>query len=641
MHIDIKSNYNNVIRLDITDRSVESFSQIDYQRSQEALNIMQQEAINISNRSVEAIMTSNNSQGESFFKKIINWFIKIKNFIVNTFKRIGAFIKRIFDVIFHKNKIKTVEVDNQQPVTPQEIEKKNEIIRTKMKTKNPNVTEEEIEKKIIKPKPTVIRVKYTMNDGNVVSSVIDVETINQYAVLEGIKSVPKCKHISENVSKLQEYNYEFNDITDAGNKIHELKTLKEMCFEPASDASKIECIKECADSFKDIKRLENITSAGDALANKIDKTISELNTLNNKPDVTENETKKCKTMIKIVNLFSSIATSYVSSVIRIMMELTRIVDADSALYGGDGAINYGVNDRISIKRSIDTYIIDMRKVTLNKNMFSSPQEYEKALDVVNKIYASIQSSGTSTITNRQLNDLYMQYLNIFVQQSTKLKMFVGKLGQNTAMSMYNFDVFKETDGSVSISCQLVIDNRKHISLSGVSVLYHSSENPNLTVLSPTIGNLQGDNGDLGNGVITKGNKLRVYASKVPVLKNGFPITTEGVFEFFTRSFASYQLPTTSYALDSSLDGLYIYPIQTSQLDPNDVYADPEHNGVMSRLFRSNTKDNCVYIETDKDIKLGSKMYIKQFVNTTKLLDMIKNYLNKQHGMVNNNKKVDI
>ena len=38
MHIDIKSNDNNVIRLDITDRSVESFSQIDYQRSQEALN---------------------------------------------------------------------------------------------------------------------------------------------------------------------------------------------------------------------------------------------------------------------------------------------------------------------------------------------------------------------------------------------------------------------------------------------------------------------------------------------------------------------------------------------------------------------------------------------------------------------------
>jgi len=602
---------------------------MDYNKSQEALNIIQQEAMTLS---AESVVDEQNNQ-KTFIQKIIDFFKRLKDAVVRAFNKFIGFIKRIFGILFNKHQIKDIQID--ENVSPDVINQKNNKFNNFIKQNSDNIKND-----LINPSSkTNIGVRYLLGNGKVIQSVIDIGNINQYAVFEGIKSVPNCANIENNLNYIQTSSELITKaISDGLNEsdvreyISSLQAMKQKLFVEATDSNTYTNVKLCISNFKGIKQLDQISKLGNDIGGKLDKCISELNN-----GVVDRETNIMKHQQKIIGLYSSLVTGYISSIVRIYVELTRIVEADVRILGDDAGVGEYVKG-VSVKRYLDTYCIDLRKVLLSKNTFTD-DEYKRLREIVDKLISYFNAGNKSTVTNRDMNTLYGEFLDIFMKKSNKLKMFTGKINNNTALTMYNFSAGYEGNGDIFITCQIVVDNRKKIDMSNIQTLYHTSYSSNLTEISPTIGNSEGmgGQGDLGQSIITKGNKLRIYAAKYPAMKNGFPISDEGIYEFiriynkmFFKRFVNkigIDSIDSENILTQLLGGekLYIYKIDPSKLRNVGIYADPEHNGVLSKIMHKQVSDNCVYIETDEEIKLDGKLPLSNFVNFNNVTNKLKDY----------------
>ena len=619
---------------------------MDYNKSQEALNIIQQEAMTLS---AESVIDDQNNQ-KTLIQKIIDFFKRLKDAVIRAFKRFIGFIRHIFEILFNKHQIKDIQID--ENVSSDVINQKNDKI--KLLEKSDDVIKQNsdnIKNDFINPSSnTNIGVRYLLSNGKVIQSVIDIGNINQYAVFEGIKSIPNCANIENNLKYIQTSSDLITKVmsdglneSDVRGYISNLQDMKRKLFVEATDNNTYTNVKLCISNFKGIKQLDQISKLGNDIGEKLDKCISGLN------NSVDKETSIMKHQQKIIGLYSTLVTGYISSIVRIYIELTRIIEADVRILGDDADV--GLYDKgVSVKRSFDTYYIDLRKVLLSKNAFTD-DEYKHLRGIVDKLVSYFNAGNKSTITNRDMNTLYGEFLDIFMKKSNKLKMFTGKINNNTALTMYNFSAGYEGNGDIFITCQIVVDNRKKIDMSNIQTLYHVSYSSNLTEISSTIGNSEGmaGQGDLGQSIITKGNKLRVYASKYPVIKNGFPISDEGIYElirvynkmFFKQLVNKVGIDSidSENILTQLLGGekLYIYKIDPSKLRNANVYADPEHNGVLSKIIHKQVSDNCVYIETtDEKIKLDGKLPLSNFVNfnnvTNKLKDYVRNNIQSDHSI---------
>ena len=315
-----------------------------------------------------------------------------------------------------------------------------------------------------------------------------------------------------------------------------------------------------------------------------------------------------------MNLFASLVTSYTSAYIRILMEITRLVETESRILGiYESRVN--ANNRefgAKIRRgSYDSYTIEINDAEVNKELFTEQElaALEKNIKMINLYKYEGKSESWKY---PELNRAYSEIIRIFSSKNNQIKSLVGKITPETAFTMYAFNI-EPHDSFIKMQGRLVIDNRKRIDPSSLKCLYHSSD-ADLTEISATSVATKGMGGsnDYGQAIATFGGKCRVYAAKWPVIKNGVPISNEALARLL-----KHLISPTVQAIEHWCQGLYVYEISNTELQKcSGIYADPEHNGAMQKIISNGAtiKDNCVYIESDKPIKIAKKHPITDFVD---------------------------
>jgi len=603
---------------------------LDLGRSIESCGVISKEALE---KSCEGF--GNDVKSNGLIAAIIKKFKELKDWIVAKFKALVGFIRKLIDRIFHRSKIKNIELSDN--VTYEDIKQKNKIIDDYNK-RHENKMEP------VAPSSNLLKIVYEDFSHKTTSAVIDISDYKQYAVLQNIKCIPVFMEPSkfrESANKLQTSLESAmkpgNDVNS--NVISDVQKFKKELFDSdVSDNNIKRRFIEFAKAFKNLESLETITTVGTDLGKHIDEFISEFQS-GSRP-----ENESAQKAYKVMNLFASLVTSYTSAYVRILMEITRLVETESRLYLNidSNIVERNMSDSFKIQRfSNDSYTINIKKSTLSKNQFS-PEELKALIESVDLIKNYTNNGKTETWKYPELSKAYTTAIQIFSSKSNQVKSIVGKITKDTAFTAYEFNIEHDSD-SITMQGRIAIDNRKRIDI-GSSKLYHSS-NADLNEITTTSAAANGmvGAGRYSQAIATFGNKFRVYAAKYPVIKNGIPLTNEAMAKYVKMVSPNLNDLTMKQVTSDNiktffdmygLSGMHVYEIDPNAISDAAIYADPEHNGSMQKITNklvtggTNIKDNCVYIESDKPIKISRKLEFKDFVDYEKVYELLKQDLSK-------------
>ena len=579
---------------------------LDLGRSIESCGVISEEAFE---KSCEGF--GDDVRQEGLVAAIIKKFKELKDWIIAKFKALIGFIRNLINRIFHRSKIKDIELSKN--VANEDVQKKNQQI-DEYNQKHENKL------KRLGPISDLLTIAYTDFSGQTTKAVVDISGYKQYAVLQNIKSIPiymdpnKFKSIVEDI-----LNSKIKNDTDPSIIISEMQKLKTQIFDNnvSEDNIKLRFI-DFGRAFTRIKSLDNMTNIGMALGKKIDDQIDFLRIIK---DVNETERKR----YKVMNLFASLVTSYTSAYIRILMEITRLVETESRIFGAYESRVFAANNLgVKIRRlSFDSYVIDVNHCSIAKDTFTEQELNTIEHDI--KLIHSYESQGKSESWKYpELNQSYSRIIKIFGSKSNQIKSLVGKITPETAFTMYEFNIVSEVNYIV-LQGNIVIDNRKRIDPASLKCLYHTSY-ADLTEISSTSVATKGmgNNYHYGQAIATFGEKCRVYAAKWPVLKNGIPITNEAMAKYI--KLGTYC--RTMQDVENWFNGMHVYEINSTELQKCDgIYADPEHNAATQKLIagNNNIKDNCVYVESDKPIQIAKKHPVTDFINYNEIYRLMSKY----------------
>jgi len=603
---------------------------LDLGRSIESCGVISKEALE---KSCEGF--GNDVKSNGLIAAIIKKFKELKDWIVAKFKALVGFIRKLIDRIFHRSKIKNIELSDN--VTYEDIKQKNKIIDDYNKS-------HENKMEPVAPSSNLLKIVYEDFSHKTTSAVIDISDYKQYAVLQNIKCIPVFMEPSkfrESANKLQTSLESAmkpgNDVNS--NVISDVQKFKKELFDSdVSDNNIKRRFIEFAKAFKNLESLETITTVGTDLGKHIDEFISEFQS-GSRP-----ENESAQKAYKVMNLFASLVTSYTSAYVRILMEITRLVETESRLYLNidSNIVERNMSDSFKIQRfSNDSYTINIKKSTLSKNQFS-PEELKALIESVDLIKNYTNNGKTETWKYPELSKAYTTAIQIFSSKSNQVKSIVGKITKDTAFTAYEFNIEHDSD-SITMQGRIAIDNRKRIDI-GSSKLYHSS-NADLNEITTTSAAANGmvGAGRYSQAIATFGNKFRVYAAKYPVIKNGIPLTNEAMAKYVKMVSPNLNDLTMKQVTSDNiktffdmygLSGMHVYEIDPNAISDAAIYADPEHNGSMQKITNklvtggTNIKDNCVYIESDKPIKISRKLEFKDFVDYEKVYELLKQDLSK-------------
>ena len=603
---------------------------LDLGRSIESCGVISKEALE---KSCEGF--GNDVKSNGLIAAIIKKFKELKYWIVAKFKALVGFIRKLIDRIFHRSKIKNIELSDN--VTYEDIKQKNKIIDDYNKS-------HENKMEPVAPSSNLLKIVYEDFSHKTTSAVIDISDYKQYAVLQNIKCIPVFMEPSkfrESANKLQTSLESAmkpgNDVNS--NVISDVQKFKKELFDSdVSDNNIKRRFIEFAKAFKNLESLETITTVGTDLGKHIDEFISEFQS-GSRP-----ENESAQKAYKVMNLFASLVTSYTSAYVRILMEITRLVETESRLYLNidSNIVERNMSDSFKIQRfSNDSYTINIKKSTLSKNQFS-PEELKALIESVDLIKNYTNNGKTETWKYPELSKAYTTAIQIFSSKSNQVKSIVGKITKDTAFTAYEFNIEHDSD-SITMQGRIAIDNRKRIDI-GSSKLYHSS-NADLNEITTTSAAANGmvGAGRYSQAIATFGNKFRVYAAKYPVIKNGIPLTNEAMAKYVKMVSPNLNDLTMKQVTSDNiktffdmygLSGMHVYEIDPNAISDAAIYADPEHNGSMQKITNklvtggTNIKDNCVYIESDKPIKISRKLEFKDFVDYEKVYELLKQDLSK-------------
>lgn len=632
----------NNLKIKINGREVQSTENInaynldgglDLGRSIESCGIISEEAFE---KSCEGF--GDDVRQDGLIIAIIKKFKELKDWIVAKFKALVGFIRNLIDRVFHRSKIKDIELSDD--VTNEDIQQKNKRIDEYNK-------HHENKMEHVVPSSNLLKIVYEDFAHKTTSAVIDISTYKQYAVLQNIKCIPifiepsKFRASADRLQTTLELAMKPGNAVNS-NVISDIQKFKKEIFDGnvSDDNIKYRFI-EFAKAFKDLKSLENMTTVGTDLGKRIDEFINEFQSGSGPERL--NRSESAQKSYKVMNLFASLVTSYTSAYVRIVMEITRLVETEARLYINMQPLAFrNMTDSFKVQRmSNDSYTINIKKSTLSKNQFS-PEELKALIESVDLINDYTNSYKTETWKYPELSKAYTTAIRIFSSKSNQVKSIVGKITKDTAFTAYDFNIEHDSD-EITMQGRIVIDNRKRIDI-GYSNLYHSSD-ANLTEISTTSAAADGmkGTGRYSQAIATFGNKFRMYASKYPVIKNGIPLTNEAMAKFIkmvSPNLNNFSMKTVSpndiksFFDNSGLTGMYIYEIDHSELIGAAIYADPEHNGAMQRITNKLVaggeviKDNCVYVESDKPIKVSSKHKFEEYVDYKEVYNLLRKDLNK-------------
>lgn len=347
----------------------------------------------------------------------------------------------------------------------------------------------------------------------------------------------------------------------------------------------------------------------------------------NQNSVTDYTVKNITKIFTLFKEFDNVLLNSSSGVTKIAFEFMTMFNRETV--GGNEVLNaLAYMDRtINVFRNgTDNYTINLKNIVLDDS-FVSESDLKQMIEEGRAINAIVNEKKGQTINKSTgemspENEHVINFMNLLQTYSRKVKAVVGA-NPNTKYVIYNFDIKikQKPDGKeyIIVNGQFINDNRKKLEFTP-SVLYHTSNTEGLTELMPTAGNVSAANRSIG-GIHGIGiNSKRVYASKTPVLKQGFSIMS--YIDIIIRALSQIErtirsklrlntimelkkLESTKYV--NALSGLFVYRIDPSAYVNKDVYVDPEHHGGLSGKANSiltggkDVIDNLVYIETDEPI----------------------------------------
>lgn len=346
--------------------------------------------------------------------------------------------------------------------------------------------------------------------------------------------------------------------------------------------------------------------------------LSEANKVSNSSQLTQEQKQhlsekvdKYQKCLKVVNILFSMIANYNSARTRIFIELTKIIERESAIISDGGSISNGlaINDpNIKLRRSSDdTYAIQISETKIYRGMAENAGiNWNSFKDVAQNI-ENAYCERKNIVKDNSFKHKMIDFLDKLAKLSPKLKMFLGnKITDDSNFTLYYLTFKNISNDCVSFTCNLLIDNRKSVNLSGISVLYHISEQAfNKIIPCPA---------NTTERTATAGAKLRIYATKQPAFRNGCLLSTEGLIAFLVQrglvpSFYTelQQNGGDIYAAivkmisKSGYFHLYKIPVDNVIKNGGKIYADPEHSGLMQKIVSKNIRDNVVYIESNQSI----------------------------------------
>ena len=603
-------NYNDLVLVDID-------NDIDFCKSSESMSVM------LSSEGFVDKLKEFGNNAISFIKKMIEKLMKLKDWFVNLFKKIKTIIGKLINRIFNKKiEIKDTALNGHEVIVSFNC---GGIVNRTLEAK---INLDEIK-------------EYGLYSNDMFPNYISCDEYNKILItFSNVISEIKNIAINNSESKLSEV-------------ISILKKYKSILYTKNTPESAFNSIKQFAMNLKNIKDEDKLIGNSDELADFIDWLLGKLNTALkdynsiNLQKVSEEEKNKISEKInnysktaKVLNLILTLIANYNSARLRINLELVKIIERETGKFG------VGVHNNADmiklIRQSFDTYVIKLENVDIAENNFANENEYQRFIKIAKDIQNTLDNNQNSVSRqfDSRFNDNVRYVLNVIASKNAKMKMILGtaKLSPTTAFTLYGFS-FDFYDDVTELQGNIVLDNRKIIDMNSFDVLYHTSSVKGLSNLSPSSISINGMLA-IGQGIATIGKNTRVYAGKVPLNKTGMPISGEGLvdlcFQYLNLGFP--KIAYDNFIQKNDVNGFVkwildktgvemVYRISKSDIlgVDGEVYADPEHSGVMQKITSKNIRDAAVYIEFDSHKALRvTEIDIMQFINTDKIISLFQN-----------------
>ena len=604
---DIKINGRSIKYIKQYDLSIESFNS-SLESTIDQINTVALESYLMS---IEANEEKTHSIGYTIVRKLIEIIDRFYQWLVTFVKKIIEFFKRIIKILTGRTGPQdiTINYDSDYVIL---------VGKVGLKTKKVKISLDEFDRIVGLSNQNGKHTMVKFMDENKYLSIIQNYTNTICDIIDDPNFIQKnSDEINTTISKLESdvnhlKNELFIDVSDRRSLIKNLQLFGKNPDNYAKDIS-VKVVNLTTRMEKTEKKLLVIK---DALKESV---LARLAT-----NYTVSNITKIFTLFKE---FDNILLNSSAGITKISFEFMTLFNREAV--GEDNVLNaLAYTDRsINVLRNgTDNYTIQLKNITLDDSFIPENDlkiliEEGRAINaIVNEEKGQVIDKNNGGMSSE--NEHVITFMNLLQKYSRKVRAVVGT-NPNTKYVIYNFDIKikRKENGKeyVVVNGQFINDNRKKLEFTP-SVLYHTSGTEGLTELMPSAGNVSTGNKSQG-GIHGIGiNSKRVYASKTPVLKQGFSIMPyiEAVKKALRQIEGSIRnaikpqtvlelkkLEATKYV--NALNDLYIYRIDPSAYKNKPIYVDPEHHGGLSGKANSiltggkDVTDNLVYIETDEPI----------------------------------------